>query len=607
MEAGQQGQKIRPSEIILPSGISCPFCPPSIKYFPPVDLSVSPQSLSELAAAFLQAIIALGVAVACAVLYERTRKPWFGWWTLAWVLYAVRLAAIILFLGTTDRIWLFWHQVLTGWVGLGLLWAALVFSRGTTLRGRWYLWALFPPVWAYLAIYQLENFLLAAGPAVLFVSSATAWTAWVFYRYSRHTGSGAARFLAGALVLWAVHHLDYPFLRARGAWDPWGYYLDILFMLATSAGILLLVIEDQWQGLRVLSAMTGALQRRGVEREVVDGLLSRLVEFPAVRGAAYWDEASNEMLRAHGTMSGLEGKHPETALADLLGRAARAEQPTIAQGRGYLAALPVLTEDGVTGALLIAGEARDPFAALDLAFLSALGRQVAAALENATLDRQLRQRTEELERLAQRMLRLHEDERRRLSRELHDETAQFLSALKLELGVMREATGARGAVGAVEAAGLDRALALVDTGIRSIRNVTQALRPSLLDDLGLLPALRALVRDFRQSDGLEVTLDAPQSVPDLTDEAEVAIFRAVQEGLANVVRHAGARTAWVVVRVGSGSLVMRVSDDGSGLRATMEERMGLSGMRERVMALGGTVTVGAGAEGGVTLEVTIPI
>ena len=570
----------------------------------PVDLSVSPQSLSELAAAFLQALVALGVAAAFAVLYERTRKPWFGWWTLAWVLYAVRLSAIILFLGTTDRIWLYWHQVLTGWVGLGLLWAALVFSRGTTLRGRWYLWAAFPPVWSYLAIYQLENFLLAAGPAVLFLSIATGWTAWVFWRYARQTRSGAARFLGLALMLWALHHLDYPFLRARGAWDPWGYYLDILFVVATGAGILLLVIEDQWHGLSALSAMTGALQRRGAETDVVEGLLARLVAFPAVRGAAYWDEGRNEMLRATGSLSRLEGKHPEAPLADLLARAARAAEPTIARGTGYVAALPVLTEGGVTGALIIAGDARDPFAALDLPFLAALGRQVAASLENATLDRRLRQRTAELERLAQRMLRLHEDERRRLSRELHDETAQFLSALKLELGVLRERAEAGGAG---DSTGLDRALALVDTGIRSIRNVTQSLRPSLLDDLGLLPALRALVADFRQTDGLAVSLEAPGSFPDLTDEAEVAIFRAVQEGLANVVRHARATTATVAARAEAGVLVVQVVDDGIGPpSAALDEHMGLAGMRERVLALGGSVTFGPGRQGGAILEVTVP-
>jgi len=80
--------------------------------------------------------------------------------------------------------------------------------------------AVFPLVWSFLAIYQLHTFLLAAVPAVLFLSLATAATAWAFHRYHRETGSGTARWLSFALVLWALHHLDYPFLRARGVWNP---------------------------------------------------------------------------------------------------------------------------------------------------------------------------------------------------------------------------------------------------------------------------------------------------------------------------------------------------------------------------------------------------
>jgi signal transduction histidine kinase len=153
---------------------------------------------------------------------------------------------------------------------------------------------------------------------------------------------------------------------------------------------------------------------------------------------------------------------------------------------------------------------------------------------------------------------------------------------------------------------LDRALALVDTGIRSIRAVTQRLRPSLLDDLGLLPALRALVAEFHKADGLSVSLSAPSSIPDLTDETEVAMFRVVQEGLSNVVRHASARSATVRVEVTAVQCVVQVRDDGLGPQTAAGEHMGLAGMRERVLALGGAVTFGAAPEGGALLEVVIP-
>src|SRR4029077_12893157 len=124
--------------------------------------------------------------------------------------------------------------------------------------------------------------------------------------------------------------------------------------------------------------------------------------------------------------------------------------------------------------------------------------------------------------------------RRRLSRELHDETAQVFTAVKMELGVLREG------VSEAQASRLDQVLGLIDTGIRGIRSVTNDLRPSLLDDLGLVPALRSLVSDFSERSGITAALAVPDALPLLSEEAELAVFRALQEGLSNVLRHAGA-------------------------------------------------------------------
>jgi hypothetical protein len=198
----------------------------------------------ELDAALLQAAITAALAVLCAFLYTRYRKPYFAWWAGAWGLYFLRIAAITSFLLTSHRIWLYWHQVVTGWTALALLYAALVFSQQVRWRS-WYLaLVLFPPVWSYVAIYRLKHFLWAAGPAVLFLSLATLWTGWVFFRYRQRVASSGATLLTVAFGLWGLHHLDYPFLRARGTWAPWGYYLDILLALAVGAGILLLVLDD---------------------------------------------------------------------------------------------------------------------------------------------------------------------------------------------------------------------------------------------------------------------------------------------------------------------------------------------------------------------------
>jgi signal transduction histidine kinase len=479
---------------------------------------------------------------------------------------------------------------------------------------------LFPPVWSYVAIYRLDHFLWAAGPAVLFLSLATLWTGWAFFKYRRMVPSSGATLLAVAFGLWGLHHLDYPFLRARGAWAPWGYYLDILLALAVGAGILLLVLDDLRRGLAALSALSGDLQRAGRQQDVLDALLARPLTLPAVRGSALYmleGETGGAFVRGAGVCAGWPGTPIPASGAAVLERVIRTGRPqfggnwTDAEPGGsayaYSAVLPILREQGVIAALVLVGHARDPFTALDDSFLLALGHQVGAALENADLYSRLQTRTVELARLSARMIEQHEEERRRLSRELHDETAQVFSAVKMELGVLRESARPGGA------ARLDHVLALIDTGIRSIRSVTNDLRPSLLDDLGLLPALRSLVADFSERSGIRTGLAVPTSLPPLSGEAELALFRALQEALSNVLRHAGAHSVDIGISINEAGVLLRVSDDGRGLPAgvapeslELQGHMGLAGMRERITALGGTVRLRAGTGAGALLEVLVP-
>jgi signal transduction histidine kinase len=571
-------------------------------------------TMTEMAAAFLQAAVTLGLAGLFFFLYRRYGKPYFGWFALAWTLYVLRIGAIISFLLSQNWLWLYWHQVITGWTALSLLWAALVFSQQLPWRPR-YLWVvLFPPLWSYVAIYRMDNFLLAAAPAVAFLSGATLWTGWAFLRYHQRVRSVAALALAVALLLWGVHHLDYPFLRARGAWNPWGYYLDLLFVLSMGAGTLLLVLEDLQRGLAALSDLSGQLQRTGSEREVARPLLEGTLALSGVQGSAIYAAHAQTFTDGVGACAPWVGRAASGAAAEAIQRALASGQPELAPrttnsdaDHAYAAALPVLRGEEPTGALLIVGEARDPFAALDTRFLRALGQQVGAALENAALDRRLAARTAELERLATRMIHQYEDERRRLSRELHDETAQVFAAVKLELGLAREGTGPE------LLPRLDRALQLIDAGIRSIRDVTNDLRPSLLDELGLIPALRALVRDLEGRGDLAIGLDVAGPLPELSESAELALFRALQEALANVVRHAGATRVDVRVAGHDRDVELEVTDDGKGLplgvrleQFELAGHMGLAGMRERVVGLGGSVVVGAAPTGGVRLVARIP-
>jgi signal transduction histidine kinase len=582
-----------------------------------MDFTVPPTAASELAAAFLQASITFGLALLFVFLYTRYRKRYFAFWAAAWAVYGLRLVAIITFLLTEDRVWLYWHQVATGWSAVALLWAALVFSQQTRWLKASIALLAFPPLWSYVAIYRLDNFLLAAGPAVVFLSAATWWTGWTFWQYHRHVRSAAAAVCAITLLVWGAHHFDYPFLRARGAWTPWGYYIDLLLALIVAAGILTLVLEDLRRGLGTLTALSAELHARGGEDTIISGVLRQTMSLAGVSGAAMFvrNVSAIRCVQAAGRCaSWADG---QAALdAEVVkhvfesGRPFTAHDhrsPPIRSNEGYVAALPVIRSNVVWGVMVIVGEARDPFAALDERFLTALGQQVGAAIESADLYRRLQARTQDLERLAMRMVQQHEAERRRLSRELHDETAQVFSSVKMQLGLVREAASGEAV------ARLDRILALVDEGIGSIRSVTHDLRPSLLDDLGLVPALRALAADFTEHSGLQVDLEVNGSVPPLSEDAELAMFRALQEGLSNVARHANARTVQVTISRDGDGISLLLTDDGRGLGGAVDldsaertGRMGLAGMRERISRLGGDVRIDDGPAAGVQLRVSVP-
>ncbi len=574
------------------------------------------QDVTELAPAILQVVITVLLVALCLYLYRRYRKPYLAWWAVAWLVFALRIGAIITFLSTGLATWLYWHQVLTGLTALAFLWAALVFSRQLAWRWRYFIVASFPVVWSYIAVYQLDNFLLAAGPAVLFLSAATFWTGWVFWRHQRLVGGTGVTLLAWALMLWGLNHLNYPFLRARGILNPWSYYLDIIFELSIGAGILVAVQDDLRRGIMALTTLSGDLQPGGDAEDVLDRLLERPLTLPAVRGSAMYlllgsDAGAGSFVGGRGDCTEWTGRTPTGAMSEAIHAAVTsgrpqviAAQPLSGARHKFTALLPVLRGEDVIGVLVLVSSASDPFTVLDEGFLAALGQQVGAALENANLYRSLQQRNEELARLSARMVDQHEEERRRLARELHDETAQVFSAVRMELGVLRKR------VTPDVAERLEHVLDLTDTGIQSIRNVTHRLRPSLLDDLGLAPALRSLTTEFGERSGSKVELSLPPSLPPLSHDAELALFRAMQEALSNVLRHAGASRVHISLVEEEGTLALRICDDGRGMPAEppvdRQEHMGIAGMRERITALGGTVAVESPAGGGFVVVVAVP-
>jgi signal transduction histidine kinase len=351
---------------------------------------------------------------------------------------------------------------------------------------------------------------------------------------------------------------------------------------------------------------------------MAEAMLRRALSLRGVHGSALWllGPEGGRFVQGSGVAAlwPFEGP-PEEARrsADLAcgsGMPRVVSGPTRAEARAdvpyaYTAALPILGEESVMGALVVIGEARDPFTVLDNRFLLAFGQQVGAALANEELHESLEARSAELERLQVRMVRQHEEERGRLWRELHDETAQVLAALSLQLGLVEE----RG--GAALAPALARAKSLLADGIKSIRSVTRDLRPMALDDLGLLPALRALARDYQGHEAFTVSFEAPEAVPGLTADAEVALYRSLQEALANAVRHGPCRRVDVRLEADAGYVRLIVTDDGPGFPPDAARRLrsrgGLAGIRERITSLGGDLAFGNENGGGARVSVRIPL
>lgn len=229
--------------------------------------------------------------------------------------------------------------------------------------------------------------------------------------------------------------------------------------------------------------------------------------------------------------------------------------------------------------------------ASELALLNrSLAEQVAARTSDLQKEivvrREAEQRSEEnaarLQALSMRLLRVQEDERHALAQELHDQIGQLLTGLRFQLDSVRQAT---------PGAAVESALATTDELLRSVRALTLQLRPRLLDDLGLRPALEWHANVFGTQTGIKVDLELSLPEHRLGSELEIAVFRMVQEALTNVARHSGANAASVTVTAGEDSLHVEISDRGCGFDVEQalarHNSLGLAGLAERVKLAGG--------------------
>jgi signal transduction histidine kinase len=206
-----------------------------------------------------------------------------------------------------------------------------------------------------------------------------------------------------------------------------------------------------------------------------------------------------------------------------------------------------------------------------------------------------------LQELSAKLVRAQEEERRALSRELHDEVGQAFSAVLMEaenLLDMEPDPQAR--------PHLESMRGLAEKGINEIRNMSLLLRPSMLDDFGLVPALDWQARETAKRTGMRVQV-ASEVSDDLPEEHKTCIYRVVQEALNNCARHARASAVEVAVRGEPGKILLSVRDDGSGFDTLRVRGLGLLGMEERVKHLGGTFDIDSKPGRGTLLEVALPL
>jgi hypothetical protein len=218
----------------------------------------------------------------------------------------------------------------------------------------------------------------------------------------------------------------------------------------------------------------------------------------------------------------------------------------------------------------------------------------ASELTTSQLLEKSRQMQEQLRHLSRQLLSAQEEERRKISRELHDVIAQALTSINLQLVTLKTESGS-------SVKGLQQRIAatqrLVEKSVNIVHCFARDLRPTVLDDLGLVPALISFLKGFTQDTGIEVSLKAFEGIQECNGERRTVLYRVAQEALSNVARHAKATRAVISIRKRKNSIFMEISDDGQGFdvaeiaHSHKRNRLGVLGMRERVEMVGGTFSV----------------
>jgi signal transduction histidine kinase len=283
------------------------------------------------------------------------------------------------------------------------------------------------------------------------------------------------------------------------------------------------------------------------------------------------------------------------------------QSPGIRRAFRSLWGVPLVVKGKVTGVLHLNFAREYNCLPREMRLLEAVAERCALALEKAQLMETLAQREKQIRKLGEHMLKVEESERRRISRELHDEVGQALLVVRLYLEMLQQELAARAPdqVGKV-----GEALGLIDGTIRDMRRLIAALSPSVLEQLGLEAALRQFVTNFSRTFPIHVRMKI-QRLGRLPQDTEIMLYRLVQECFTNVIKHSKAENVLLSVHRSDGRLHLRVEDDGVGFNLGQDAQkrgsFGLSGMAERVALLGGELDIRSRRKEGAQVDIRIPI
>jgi signal transduction histidine kinase len=264
-----------------------------------------------------------------------------------------------------------------------------------------------------------------------------------------------------------------------------------------------------------------------------------------------------------------------------------------------------LKTDGQTIGVLVIGFAK-PYEWLptERELMRAIGDRAALAIERARMTDALKEREQRIAELSGHLLRVQEEERKRISRELHDETGQALMVIRLYLGMMESSITARNVRGKIR-----ETVEVVDRTIEGIRRIIGKLSPLVLQELGLVAAIRKEAKDFAKNTGVKARVIIADDVGRLAPGTEQAIYRVVQEALHNVAKHAKASNVTVQLTREDDQVQVMVEDDGIGIQTRTgpkEQSFGLAGIKERIAMLGGVSRVVSAEGKGTRIEINVP-